>query len=245
MRVTSLLPAILLTGILSANLSALPLSGVFSIGGTINVTTTQITWNGLDSPFIPDQSKIGGSGNTGSFAGLNGTTVTIMNLTNATEPVGTFAPAQPFMSFDAAPLMSNLNISTIFAGLYTAGGCTASPAAVGQTCTPNPPITPSASPFSFVNNPGAFGPQATATFAFSGVTADGLSTWTANFTSQFNIPFQQVLANLAANGSVSDTYSATVTVVPNVTTPEPGTPALMSIGLGLVVLSLQLRRRKA
>jgi hypothetical protein len=245
MRVKLLMPGLLLTGVLSANLSALPLSGVFNIAGSITVNAnSSITWNSVDSPFPADKATIG-PGPTGSFSGLGGSALTIKDLTNPPDVVGSPGfTATPFMSFDTAPLLSGLNINFIFPGFYNASGCTASPAAQNQSCTPNPPITASTSPFNFVNNPGSLGPQATATFVFSGITADGLSAWSANFTSQFNVPFQTVLAQLGTQGFVSNTYSATVTVVPLTTTPEPGSPALMSIGLGLVVLSLQLRRRK-
>jgi hypothetical protein len=205
--------------------------------------TGTISWTTQDPPILADKTPI--SGATGSFTTLNGTNATIRDLNKVQEPVGGSGfPAQLFISFDAGPLLPTLNINNIFDGFYGPGGCLATPPAPGQTCTPDPPITPSLSPFNFVNNPGTNGPQATVSFAFSGVTSDGLSTFNANFTSQFNVPFQTVLSQLGSQGFVSNTYSGTVTVTPLTTTPEPGSTVLMSIGLGLVLVSLQLRRRR-
>ncbi|HTP87462.1 MAG TPA: hypothetical protein VMH81_27795 [Bryobacteraceae bacterium] len=217
---------------LSTSLQAAPLLGTFNIAGTITVTTSAITWMSNDPPFMLDKATIG-PGPTGSFAGLGGTVATIDNLNSATEPVGTPFAATPFLSFDAAPALGLLDINFIFAGIYSTAQCTAAPA-VGQTCTPNPPITPVTSPFNFVNNPGIMGPQATATFAFGGISADGQSQWSANFTSQFGVPFQSVLAMLASTGSVSNTYSATVTVTP---VPEPEIWSLFIVGAALVLVS--------
>jgi hypothetical protein len=73
------------------------------------------------------------------------------------------------------------------------------------------------------------------TFEFSGVTADGLSDWTAIFTSQFNVPYQTVLSDFDDSGSFSNSYSAIVDVtqIPPVVTPEPPTWLLLSTALGL------------
>jgi hypothetical protein len=204
------------------------ISGTFDIAGTVTVTNTTITWQ--DTMGVAQKSAIGMTGLSGSFVGLGGTEVTIRNLNNVTEPVGTFPP-QPFVTFDAAPGLGTLLINDIFQGIYSPAGCGGAPA-VGQTCSL------ANSPFNFVNNPPPNAPQTTATWAFSGITSDG-STWIANFTSQFGIPFQTVLANLAATGSVSNTFSATFTVT-NV--PEPGTVLPIFIGLALVA-GFQLRKK--
>jgi len=221
-----------------ASVARASISGSFDIAGTVIVTNTTIDWLGIvGPPFIPDKATIGAV--SGSFGGLAGTQVTIRDLNNGTEPVGTF-PAQPFVTFDAGPGLGTLLINDVFAGIYSPAGCIAAPPAVGQNCTP--PV-PGGSPINFVNNPPAppGGPQATATFAFSGITSDG-GTWVANFTSQFGVPFQTVLAQLAATGSVSNTYSATFTVTA-APVPEPGTFLPLFLGLGLVALFYS--RRKA
>lgn len=241
-RISKLLSGLMLAGLCTATLSASPIFGTFNIAGTITVTANDITWKSNDSPFPADIARIG-PGSTGSFAGLDGTTVAISDLNRVTEPVGPpgFAD-QPFIAFNAAPLLGPLDINFIFTGIYSNAACATLPATVGQTCTPGPP----ASPFNFVNNPppAPFGPQATATFVFTGETADHLSTWSANFTSQFSVPYQTVLAAFApgGSGSVTNTYSATVTVSP---IPEPGPMVLTACGLGLVLFSVALRRRSA
>jgi hypothetical protein len=76
---------------------------------------------------------------------------------------------------------------------------------------------------------------------FTGVTSDGLENWQGVFTSQFTVPYQSVLASLAANGSVTNTFSATFTLSPNV--PEASSLSLLGLGLGLVGLSAKLRKR--
>jgi len=242
---TTWMKGVILIGVASSTLSAAPIFGTFNIAGTITVTSTGlITWRLNDPPFPTDESRIG-PGATGSFAGLDGTTATTRDLNQAVEPVGTPFPDQPFISFDAAPLLPTLNINFIFQGIYPSTNCGTLPATVGQTCTVSTPT----SPFNFVNNPPAapLGPQATATFAFSGDTSDHLSIWFGNFTSQFDVPFQTVLAGLAPGGPgfVSNTFSATITVVPNSGVPEPGPMTLTACGLGLVLCSAALRRRSA
>jgi len=216
------------------NLPAIPITGTFNIAGTITVTPTTITWTLNEAPFPPQKATIG-PGDTGSFAPLGGTTVTIRNLDTTTEPVGVpIVPAQPFISFDS-PLASAfpmLNLNFIFPGVYSNAQCGAAPA-VGQSCTLFP-----TSPFNFFNNPPPPG-QATATFAFAGVTSDGQENWIGNFTSQFTTPFQTVLNTLATTGSVTNTFSATFSLTP---VPEAGTMA--TLGLGLVFLSTRLRRRR-
>jgi PEP-CTERM motif len=212
--------------------------GTFNIAGNMTVTNTGITWTSNVPPNSADQANIG-PGPTGIYSALAGTTATIHSLNSATEPVGVAFPAQSFISFDANPTLSSLLINFIFAGIYSSAQCAASPAAVGQTCTPS-----LLSPFNFVNNPPPppAGPQATMTWSASGVSADGLDTWVGNFTSQFGTSFQTVLAGLQNTGSFSTSYSATITVqTASSSVPEPSTVAL--IALALMSMLFFLRRR--
>jgi hypothetical protein len=219
--------------------------GTFNIAGTMTVTPTAITWTLNVPPFTADQATIG-SGGTGIYSALlGGATVTIDDLDAATEPVGSSFAAQPFISFGANPALSSLEINFIFAGIYSSTDCNASPAAVGQTCTVSLPGG-LLSPFNFANNPppAPLGPQATMTWAAQGVSANGLDTWVGNFTSQFNTPFQTVLAALATNGSLTTSYSATFTVqTASSSVPEPSTVTLMV--LALMSMLFFLRRRDA
>jgi hypothetical protein len=244
--------AIVLGGLMCASLPAAPiLFGSFNIAG--NITVSNAGFNGCpagslciswtDPPATSaNKADIAGSGLTGVFSGIPGfagnDAANITNLTSPPEIVDGpgFAP-QPFMSFNAPGVTTTLLINFIAAGFYTPTQCTLLPAAVGQQCTLPGSL------FNFVNNPppAPAGPQATATWVLSGVTNDGNSTWFGNFTSQFNVPYQTVLAQLQSTGSVTNTYSATITVVPVV--PEAGTLSLL--GLGLVGLSIKLRRRRS
>jgi len=231
----------------SATLSASPISGQFTIAGSITVTATTITWTNTNPGLTPDQASIGGTGLTGSFlaANLGGTTVSILDLNRAAEPVfspsAPFSPpgpAQQFITFNApsAAAFPMLNITEVFHGIFSNLACGAA-ATVPQVCTPDTPGNPS--PFSFVNTSASasFG-----SFVFSGVTSDGLATWRGVFSTQFLTSYQDVLAGLLRTGSVTNTYSATFEVV-QAGVPEPGSMALMGLGLGLVVLSVGLRRQ--
>ncbi len=222
---------------LPAALSAAAISGQFNLDGSITVTGNTITWQ--DNAGVANRATIAAAGATGSFAGLGNTQVAIQNLTNPPDVVGGsgFA-ATPFISFLANPSLPSLNINFIFPGPYSSAACGAAPAP-GQTCTPP---NPGGSPFGLSNlGSGGVVTGSTAGFAFSGLTSDGLSTWKANFTSQFNDPYQTVLAGLAANGSVTNTYSGTFVVTVSPTVPEPAT---YMFALGALGLFIGLRKRK-
>jgi hypothetical protein len=230
MKITKLpLWVCVVAGLTAANLSASGIFGMFSIDGNITVTDNTISWANTNSPFTPEQSNIGDNG-TGSFASLDGTIVSIQDLTDSTEPVGsTFGPDE-FISFNAAPTMPTLLIDYIYAGVFSSTDCTLTPA-VGQTCTPPGPGG-GASPFSFTNlegNQGVPPIESEATFTFGGATSDG-GIWEGQFSADFDVPFQTVLANLASSGSVTDTYSSELTV--SVTAaPEPGPGVMLGSGI--------------
>jgi len=237
-----MLSACLLSGMTAVNLSATPISGMFSIDGNITVSAAMITWANTNAPFTPNQANVGENG-TGSFASLDGTLVTIEDLNSGTEPVGsTFGPDQ-FISFNSAPAgFPTLLIDYIYPGVFSSAACSASPA-VGQTCTPTGPGG-GASPFSFANVQGNQGTppiESEATFTFGGVTTDG-GVWEGQFSADFNVPYQTVLSTLASSGSVTDTYASSLTVTVGAATPEPGSGIMLGSGLGLVLLSLGSRR---
>jgi hypothetical protein len=240
---TLMLSACLLAGLTAVNLSASPIFGVFSIGGNVTVTDDTIDWSNTNFPFTPQQANIG-SNVSGSFSSLAGTTVTIADLNSSIQPVGTTYGPDFFISFNADPTIPDLFSDFIFPGIFPSSGCAASPAAVGQICTPGPP-PPSGSPFSFVNVNGdaAIPIESTATWQIAGVTGDG-GTFIANFSASFNAPFQTVLAELGpgGTGSVTDQYDGVITVTPAATTPEPDSGYMLASGLALVLLSLASRR---
>ena len=206
-------------------------SATFNMSGIITVTTTSITWNS-DQP-----------GNASQFFTLSAATTpfttelgqnTVDNLNISTEPVGSLFPPQPFIAFDVNPSLPALNLTFIYSGTGGTAGCTAG-VAVNDTCTiSNGGL---GSPFTFTDDPGG---TSDAKFVFSGVSSDGLDIFTAVFTSQFTVPYQTVLADLASTGSVSDSYSATVFIE---AVPEPG--SFLLAGLGLAALVSYRKYRKA
>lgn len=211
-----------LAGTFSASLHATPISGTFDMSGIVTVTTTQMTFNSDVAPNLADMFTL--SSGTDSFAGKDGQQG-VNDLNIATEPVGSTFAEQPFI---IVPGLPSLDINFIYAGTGGSADCTATPA-VGQTCTPP---NPGGSPFTFTNDNPPTAIQSSAQWVFSGVTSDGLSTWTANFTSQFNTPYQTVLAAFEPGnaGFVSNSYSATATVVVS-PIPEPGPLALTAFGV--------------
>jgi len=200
--------------------------GTFDGTGTITVTASQIIWNGTDGTTAETFTLSGGSGIYSTENGVN----TILDLTNPPDVVGTTFPDQTFIHFDVAPA-PDLLINFIAAGIDGQAQC-GLPAAPGQLCTPFV-----GSPFNFQNT--ALG-GSTASFTFSGVTADGNS-WTGTFTSQFSVPFQDVLAQLGSTGSVTNAYSQTEITVSTVV-PEPGPVSMVSLGAGLLLLSGMFRK---
>jgi hypothetical protein len=260
MRMKILGGAALLIALVQCSFGATITSGFFSISGTIyvtNFTTAAVTTpagtcpastTGSECIFWQDSAGTTDSKTDISASGLpNGNipasiagndAATIDSLINPPAGVGTF-PAEAFMSSFLGGVTTELFITTIEAGIYSSTECT-SPPAVGQTCTL------AGSLFNFVNNPPSPG-QATATWVFAGTTDTPGVTWIGNFTAQFpgSTPYQTVLSELATNGYVSNTFSATITLTPPITIPEPGTMSLMMIGTGLVGLASILRRRSA
>jgi hypothetical protein len=241
---TAVAPAAL--ALFGFGLHASPITGTFNIAGTVTATATTINWQLTETPFTSQKAIIGPSG-TGSFAtpGIAGTTIGIQNLDRAVEPVGANFAAIPFITFDspvaAAGGFPSLLINFIEPGIYSNTACATLPPTVGQTCTPSQPGLPS--PFNMVNNPPNATPQATVTFVFSGVTSDGLETWAGNFTSSFRVPYQDVLASFAANGSVTQTFAGTISLRPQGTPIVPEAGTLSMLGLSLIAIAVRLRGR--
>jgi len=239
-------------GSLSVSFAGGPISGTFTIDGSVSVTATGITWTSNTN--VSDQATISSLGLSGSFAGMDNDTVGIHNLTNlpGDQPVGVSFSNFDFIDFPAPAGFPSLDADFIALGSGIPSNCSSNPAAAaaGQTCTltsTTNPAEPGGSPFTFLNTlNGTSCCNSSATWDISGVTSDGLSTWGAIFTSEFTTPFQTVLNNFATTGQVSDSFSGalTVSVTPITSVPEPTSASLTLMGGGLIVLSLCLRRRK-
>jgi hypothetical protein len=156
-------------------------------------------------------------------------------FTSSTEPVGASFGPFSFMSFNNDSITTRLELSFIPGGIDGSSGCSDSPPAASQLCTPPGSL------FNLENNSST---SSTVTWNLDGTVVNGVTTtgaWSGTFTSQFNtIPFQTVLADLAANGYVDDTFAAQMTLV---NTPEPGTMGFTVLGGVLIGLSMVRRSR--
>ena len=194
------------------------------MSGTVTVTSSAISWNSDVSPFTTNFYTE--SASTGGFASENGQNQ-IENLVFSSQPVGVQFAATDFINFIVDPSVPSLNITYIAPGMYTNAGCSL-PVTVGDTCTPN--VNGGVGFLSFVDTSTN---QSTATWVFDGVEVGQPNTiWTATFTSQFSVPYQTVLANIASpTFSVTNSYTAAVSA-----SPEPSALIMVGIGLGLFTL---------
>jgi hypothetical protein len=227
----------LLSGIVLA--LTIPLSastiGTFSMSGTVTVTDTTISWNSdLGPSFAPEMFTL--TAGAGIYAGEDGQN-SVANLDETVEPVGPIFGPVPFITFNVASGVPGLELNHIFPGIDGTAGCADSPPAPGQLCTPSVPGF--TSPFNFQNTSNG---GSSASWVFSGVTTDGLA-WSGQFTSQFTVPFQTVLAAFApgGSGSVTNSYSAAEITVSGAV-PEPSSVSMLGIGAGLLLLSISLKK---
>jgi hypothetical protein len=216
--------------------SAAPISGTFNMSGTFNVTGTgassfsTITWNSDMSPFTASMFTLTASAIGTNESGQNG----IATLINPPEVVGGTFAATPFIAFLAVSGLPALDINFINAGTGGTAGCSA-PAAVNETCTF------AGSLFTYKDDSAD---TSDVKFDLSGVTSDGLSTWNGIFTAQFPETYQALLVGSGPTGTLSNSYSGTVTVTALTATPEPATWLLAGLCLSVVVALCKYRQTK-
>ncbi len=199
---------------------------ILSTTGSVEVTSGSIAFYPLGG--TSGQYNIGPP-DTGIFAGLAGTGGTILNITNAAEPINTMVNVPDFMTFNGASNLS-FTLTELLGGTF--GACPAPPPVAGQTCTP--PGTP-------YNLTNLTPTSSSAAFTVNGYVVDtknpGVQTpFFGIFTTQFaNESLQSVVSAIETGGTVDATYSAQFITSPVTGTPEPGTMfSLLAGGLLLV-----------
>lgn len=241
-------PLMLLLLLPVVSLASPILDGTFNLAGTFSVTGfSLIHWQNNGTPPVGDEATIGSTGLSGTFASLapGGENVMIDDLTNPPEVVNSMFSPTPFLAFTTMPAWATLLADFIPQApvIDPSNNCPSGTPAVGQTCTL------SGSPFTLTNISGTIShPVGTQVgFVFDGVTSDGKSVWTANYTAQFNVPYQTLLAELFPKtgppGTVTNTFSATFTVVAAPTVPEGSTAGYMTIGSVVLLLGVYFRKR--
>jgi hypothetical protein len=223
--------AFLLSGLLAAPASAVPIVGQLSILGTLSLDADAIAFQ-APIPLVGNFLTSEPSG--GYFAGIPGISLSgiALDLDGASLPVGIPFSLPGFLSsFQGSFSTLAFELTLIEPGAFGSGACGAAPAP-GQACTPP------GSAASFVNFSTGSDVSSIVSFILRGkVTANAgdEGTFTGLYTAQFTgLSYQEVLATIVGGGSVTASYSASFDVVP-----EPGAGALLAAGLA----ALALRRR--
>ena len=231
----------------SSSAVATPLVGNLRISGQATVSNTDLDFacepvSGVPCVEADEGNTLAGLFQTGDFTAVSSQFGLIKDLNNVDQPIG---PAgfvlDNFITFPSVPGY-NIVLTNIAFGDFGLADCLAAPAG-GQTCTPP------GSAFNLSNGTdGAGRINSTANFQVSGIgykdsQATGYSFFTGTFSADFNVPYQDLLAQLASGGgtgTVTAPYSARFDFTP---IPEPGSMSLMLFG-GIAAFTTRLIRRR-
>jgi hypothetical protein len=208
------------------------ITGVLNFTGSANITEGTVGFVGnVFGITAPASTQVGG------FTALAGTSGTIINLSNPPDATGIPLDVPDFITFSAAPNIS-ITLTYLFAGIDGAAGCSLTPPAAGQECTPN---LPDQSPVNLQNTSST---SSTASIDVLGTEVDSLTGDTILVTGIFSTPFstqsyQDILATIFGGGTVSTAFSAQFSTV----SPEPGTLVGLAIGIGVIGIGLVYRKR--
>ncbi len=202
------------------------ITGVLNISGTADFTSSGVTF--IDNEFTINSPA---SAQEGGFTVLAGTTGIIDNLTDPPYAVGPL-DVPDFIAFNAAPNIS-ITLTFLDPGFDGASGCTASPSAPGQLCTPD------SSPFNFQNTSTT---SSSLTFRIAGIEVDSITGDTVPITGQFTLPFtsqsfQQLLETAGSGGTATASFAAQIDTVQVSPLPEPSAIILMFAGIGVMGLA--------
>ena len=211
------------------------------IEGLMNATgTAQISLGSI--AFVGSTLDINAPASTqeGGFTALAGTTASIDNITNPPDATGVLAtPVLDFMVFAAAPNIS-VTFTDLPAGIDGAAGCTDTPPASGQVCTPN---VPAESPFNLQNTSAT---SSTASFQILGMEVDSTTGDTIPIIGTFTTPFtamsfQELLLAVENGQTITTAFSAQFATVSSI--PEPGTASLLLLTLLPAAWALRRTRK--
>jgi hypothetical protein len=191
------------------------------ITGTLNAAgTAELSLGSI--AFVSNELFINAPASTqvGGFTALAGTTASIQDIRNPPDATGVLVtPVSKFIVFAAAPNIS-ITFTVLDAGIDGAAGCTVSPAAAGQLCTPD---IPAQSPFNFQNTSAT---STTLGFDLEGFEVDSLTGDTTPidgiFTIQLPESFQDALEAINSGQTLTPAFAASFST-PNSTVPEPDT----------------------